>query len=190
MDIDDDGTGKWVEAGLAELAEGGIDRVRVEVVAERLGVTKGGFYRRFKDRRALLDAILDTWSRGRIAAINQQMALGEATPGDRLKSVIRLYSERINAQGMAIELAVRQWARSDKAAAAAVARVDAQRLKNVEDLYRRLGVSAEDVQARAVLFYSFIFGQSLLFFDQANRKRASLIAACANALTEIESDCS
>ena len=33
-----------------------------------LGVTKGGFYRRFKDRRALLDALLETWSAGRIAA--------------------------------------------------------------------------------------------------------------------------
>src|SRR5439155_9983313 len=54
MEADDDGTGQWIEAGLAELAEGGIDRVRVEVVAERLGVTKGGFYRRFKDRRALV----------------------------------------------------------------------------------------------------------------------------------------
>jgi AcrR family transcriptional regulator len=186
MQTNDDGTGKWVEAGLAALAEGGVERVRVEVVAERLGVTKGGFYRRFKDRRALLDAILDTWSGGRIEAINQQMALGNATPRERLKSVVKLYSERINAQGMAIELAVRQWARSDRAAAAAVGRVDAQRLKNVEDLYRRLGFHAENAQTRAVLFYAFLFGQSLLYLDQATRKRASLIAACADTLTEIE----
>ena len=109
----DDGTGRWIEAGLAELAHGGIDRVRVEVVAERLGVTKGGFYRRFKDRRALLDAILETWRRGRIEAINKQMALGNTSPGELLKSVIKLYSERVSAQGMAIELAIRQWARSD-----------------------------------------------------------------------------
>jgi AcrR family transcriptional regulator len=188
MEASDDGTGKWVEAGLAALAEGGVERVRVEVVAERLGVTKGGFYRRFKDRRALLDAMLDAWSQGRINAINQQMALGNAAPRERLKAVVKLYSERINAQGMAIELAVRQWARSDRAAAAAVAEVDAQRLKNVEELYRRLGLSAENAPARAVLFYAFLFGQSLLFMDQATRKRASLIAACADTLTEIEPD--
>jgi AcrR family transcriptional regulator len=186
MESNDDGTGRWVEAGLAALAEGGVERVRVEVVAERLGVTKGGFYRRFKDRRALLDAILDAWGRGRIDAINQQMALGNATPRERLTSVVRLYSERVNAQGMAIELAVRQWARSDRAAAAAVARVDAERLKNVEDLYRSLGLSAENAQARAVLFYAFLFGQSLLFLDRETRKRASLIAACADTLTEID----
>ena len=73
-----DGSDKWIEAALAELAEGGIERVRVEVVAERLGVTKGGFYRRFKDRRALLDAVLETWSGGRIAVIQQQTALAGA----------------------------------------------------------------------------------------------------------------
>ncbi|MBX9587972.1 MAG: TetR/AcrR family transcriptional regulator [Hyphomonadaceae bacterium] len=185
-----DATARWIEAGLAELAAGGIERVRVEVVAERLGVTKGGFYRRFKDRRALLDGILETWSRGRTAAIDQQLALGDATPGQRLKAVIKLYSERVNAQGMAIELAIRQWARTDQAAAAAVARVDAHRLRNVESLYGRMGLSAEDARARAVLFYSFIFGQSLLFLDQAPAKRASLIAACSNALTEIDASSS
>ena len=188
MKTDDDGTGKWIEAGLVELAEGGIDRVRVELVAERLGVTKGGFYRRFKDRRALLDAILDTWSCGRIDAINKQMALGSASPGERLKSVVKLYSERVSAQGMAIELAIRQWARSDKAAAAAVTRVDASRLKNVEDLYCRMGLTAGDAQARAVLFYAFIFGQSLLFLKPEPGKQASMIAACADFLTEIEPD--
>jgi AcrR family transcriptional regulator len=183
---DNDAGLSWIEAGMAELAEGGIDSVRIEVVAERLGVTKGGFYRRFKGRRALLDAMLDKWSRGRIAAINQQMVLGDAPPGERLRAVVRLYSERINAQGMAIELAMRQWARADKVAAAAVSRVDAQRLKNVEDLYRRMGLTTEHAQARAILFYSFIFGQSLLFLEQSSRKRANLIAVCAEALTEVD----
>src|SRR5262245_27192991 len=117
----DDGTARWIEAGLDELAEGGIDGVRVEVVAERLGVTKGGFYRRFKDRRALLNGILDTWRLGRIAAIDQQIELGGASASERLMSLVRLYTERVNPQGMAIELAIRQWARSDTAAAAAVA---------------------------------------------------------------------
>ena len=68
MDTDKVTAARWVEAALAELAQGGIERVRVEVLAKALGVTKGGFYRRFKDRRALLDALLETWTRGRIAA--------------------------------------------------------------------------------------------------------------------------
>ena len=40
----------WIEAGLVEIARTGVEGVRVEVLAKNLGVTKGGFYRRFRDR--------------------------------------------------------------------------------------------------------------------------------------------
>lgn len=183
---ENDGRDIWIEAGLKEIARAGVEGVRVEVLAGRLGITKGGFYRRFKDRRALLDTLLENWTRGRIAAVEAQTRLAGADARERLKSVIRLYSERLNPQGVAIELAIRQWARSDKAAAAAVASVDAARLQNVAQLYRQLGLSADDAQARAVLFYAFIFGQSLLVLDQSPRKRTSLTAACAALLVGVD----
>jgi AcrR family transcriptional regulator len=182
---DERGHDRWIDAGLKELGRGGIERVRVEVLAARLGITKGGFYRRFKDRRALLDALLATWARGRIAAVEQQTALGDESPADRLKSVIRLYSARVNPEGMAIEMAIRQWARSDPAAAAAVARVDTARMKNVAQLYARMGFGSDEAQARALLFYAFIFGQGLMFPGQAPGKRANLTTACADVLTNV-----
>lgn len=185
MSENEDGKERWVSAGLDALAEGGIDQVRVEVVAERLGVTKGGFYRRFRDRRALLDAMLDEWSRGRITAIHKQAQLGDKAPRERLRSMVDLYSERVSAHGMAIELAIRQWARTDKTAAMTVAQVDAERLRTVESVYRRLGLTADKAQSMAVLLYSFIFGQSLLFLDGTRGKRANLIATCADTLTNV-----
>jgi AcrR family transcriptional regulator len=177
----------WIEAGLVEMARGGIDGVRVEVLAKNLGVTKGGFYRRFKDRAALLDGILDNWSAGRIAAIEKQTSLDGATARDRLRAVIQLYAERMNTAGMAVELAIRQWARSDEAAAAAVASVDAARLRNVAHLYRATGMTNEDADAQAFLFYCFIFGQSLLFLERGPRKRTQLIAKSAEKLVDDQS---
>ena len=44
------------------------------MLAKNLGVTKGGFYRRFRDRAALLEAMLQNWSEGRIAAIERRPA--------------------------------------------------------------------------------------------------------------------
>ena len=96
----------------------------MEVLAKNLGVTKGGFYRRFRDRAALLEAMLQHWSAGRIAAIERHTSLDGATARERLKALIALYSERMNTEGMAVELAIRQWARSDELAANAVASVD------------------------------------------------------------------
>jgi AcrR family transcriptional regulator len=174
----------WIRAGFAELARAGVEGVRVEVLAKNLGVTKGGFYRRFRDRAALLEAMLRDWSSGRIATIEQQASLGGETAHGRLKALIRLYSERMNTEGMAIELAIRQWARSDEAAAGAVASVDVARLKNVAQLYRATGLSADEADAQAFLFYCFIFGQSLLFLDRGQRKRARLIAQSAEKLVD------
>jgi AcrR family transcriptional regulator len=172
----------WIEAGIREIARSGVDGVRVEVLAKNLGVTKGGFYRRFRDRAALLDGILQSWSAGRIAAIEQQTSLDGTSARERLKTLVRLYSERVSPEGMAVELAIRQWARTDQAAADAVARVDAARLENVALLYRATGVSPEEADARAFLFYCFIFGQSLLFLERGPRKRAQLVARSAEKL--------
>ncbi|WP_083219352.1 TetR/AcrR family transcriptional regulator [Bradyrhizobium icense] len=172
----------WIEAGLSEIARTGVEGVRVEVLAKNLGVTKGGFYRRFRDRTALLDAMLQHWSAGRIAAIEKQTSLDGATARQRLKALIALYSERMNTEGMAVELAIRQWARSDELAAAAVASVDAARLQNVGQLYRATGLAAEEADALAFLFYSFVFGQSLLFLECGQRKRAQLVAKSAETL--------
>ena len=180
----EDKTEGWIKAGFTELARSGVEGVRVEVLAKNLGVTKGGFYRRFKDRAALLADMLARWSEGRIAAIEQQASLDGETARDRLKALIRLYSERTNTEGMAIELAIRQWARSDEAAAQTVAHVDAARLKNVTQLYRATGLDAEAAEAQAFLFYCFVFGQSLLFLERGQRKRAQLIAKSAETLLD------
>jgi AcrR family transcriptional regulator len=180
-----DGRGDgWIEAGFRELARSGVEGVRIEVLAKNLGVTKGGFYRRFKDRAALLEGMLQSWRAGRIAAIEQQTSLDGANARERLRALIQLYSERMNTEGMAVELAIRQWARSDEPAAAAVASVDAARLKNVGQLYRATGLAPDEADAQAFLFYCFIFGQSLLFLDRGPRKRAQLIARSAEKLLD------
>jgi AcrR family transcriptional regulator len=35
---------KWIDEGLRALAAGGPDAVRIEALAQALGVTRGGFY--------------------------------------------------------------------------------------------------------------------------------------------------
>src|SRR5215471_3378763 len=93
----------WVQAGFAELARTGVEGVRIEVLAKNLGVTKGGFYRRFRDRAALLEAMLQTWREGRIALIERHTTLDGETARERLRGLIKLYSERMNTAAMAIE---------------------------------------------------------------------------------------
>ena len=73
-----------------------------------------------------------------------------------------LYTRHANVRGLAIELAIRSLARTDEDAAKAVRSVDRERLQHVGELFAALGWPRGEAQARAILFYSYLFGQSLL----------------------------
>src|SRR5580700_9830939 len=66
--------GKWIEQGLRALAAGGPDAVRIEPLAQALGVTRGGFYWHFDDRNALLEEMLDRWERATTEEVAERLA--------------------------------------------------------------------------------------------------------------------
>src|SRR2546429_7206445 len=80
----------WIEEGLRALAAGGPDAVRIEPLARALGVTKGGFYWHFDDRRALLDEMLDAWERVFIDEVIEQVEAKGGTAPARLKRLFAL----------------------------------------------------------------------------------------------------
>ena len=69
----------WIDEGMRALAAGGPDAAWIEALARVLGVTKGGFYWHFDDRRALLDETLDTWER---VSIDEVIERVEGEGGD------------------------------------------------------------------------------------------------------------
>ena len=165
----------FIEAAFEALARDGIEAVRVEPLAEALGVTKGSFYWHFADRDALLAALFARWAEGRVAAIRAETNSG-ADARATLYRLIELYARGPNTRGLAIELAIRGLARGDARAAAAVNAVDAERLARVAALFEGLGHKAANAEARAFLFYAFVFGQSLI----ARRSDVALRTAAAD----------
>ncbi|MBN8955202.1 MAG: helix-turn-helix transcriptional regulator [Rhizobiales bacterium] len=51
----------WIDTARRSLIEEGIAAVKVDRLAKRLGVTRGGFYHNFKDRGDLLTQLLHHW---------------------------------------------------------------------------------------------------------------------------------
>lgn len=169
----------WIAAAFAELAAHGWDGVRVEPIAATLGVTKGSFYWHFADRDALFAAMFTRWAEGRVRAIRHETE-DDADPRALLYRLIDLYARGPNAQGLSIELSIRSLARSDSRAADAVAMVDGERLSRVGALFSKLGSTRAEAEAKAFLFYAFVFGQSLI----AGRRDASLRAAASALIVE------
>jgi AcrR family transcriptional regulator len=148
----------WIEAGLALLAESGVDAVRVEVLARRLDITKGSFYWHFKDRAGLLAAMLATWKQNATSNIIDRLERSSLPPAGRLRELINLPARGSRAaQGASVELAIRLWAKRDAQARRAVAAVDRQRLDYIASL-----VGGADAAARAYLIYAYILAEAFI----------------------------
>lgn len=159
------GRDEWVSGATDLMAKLGIDGVRVEVLAKTLGVTKGSFYWHFKDRQDLLDVLLETWRAGRIRDIEKQTALTPGKEREQARHLVEVYSAGRNRKGIAIELAIRDWARRDPGAAQIVEAVDSHRLECTRKLFRVVGYDEQEAKARSLMLYAYVFGQSLMLYE-------------------------
>jgi AcrR family transcriptional regulator len=165
---------RWIDEGLEALAAGGPDAVRIESLARGLGVSKGGFYGYFNDRRALFDEMLDAWER---ASVDQVIERVENRGGDA-REKLRLLSQLAVARGgepLKIDLAVRDWARRDRSVARRLKRVDNRRMEYLRSLFRPVGGSDDDVEARCLLFYSLWIGSHFIAADHGAHSRAQIV---------------
>lgn len=154
----------WIDMAIDVLSREGIAGLRVEVLAKRCGVTKGSFYWHFKDRQALLDAVLEHWKQGRIRDIEKTTSVMPGKERDQLHYAIEVYGASRNRKGMSIELAVRDWARHDPNAATVVEAVDLYRLECTRKLFVSCGMSDAEAKSRSLLLYACVFGLSLMHY--------------------------
>jgi AcrR family transcriptional regulator len=163
----------WIEEGLRALAAGGPDAVRIELLAQALGVTRGGFYWHFDDRRALLEEILDAWEH---ASVDEVIARVEREEGDARAKLRRLSALAASSdQPLRIDLAVRDWARREPAVAERLRRVDNRRVAYLRTLFGALSADADDVEARCLVFYSLWIGSHFIAADHGARSRADVV---------------
>ena len=163
----------WIEEGLRALAAGGPDAVRIELLAQALGVTRGGFYWHFDDRRALLEEILDAWEH---ASVDEVIARVEREEGDARAKLRRLSALAASSdQPLRIDLAVRDWARREPAVAERLRRVDNRRVAYLRTLFGALSADADDVETRCLIFYSLWIGSHFIAADHGARSRADVV---------------
>jgi AcrR family transcriptional regulator len=173
---------RWVEEGLRALADGGPDAVRVEVLAQALGVTKGGFYGHFADRHALLEEMLDSWERMSTDEVLQRV---ERDGGD-VRAKIRLAGAlTFSPDLLPIDLAIRDWARRDRAVAERLRRVDNRRMDYLRLLFGAISSSEAEAEARSMLAFSLVIGHHFMAADHGARSHADVLDLAARWLLQI-----
>ncbi len=129
--------------------EGGVSAVRVDPLAKRLGITRGSFYWHFKNRAALLRALLDRWVEGETEGVIETNEQGGGTASDRLRRLLRTCAS----EDGRLEMSVREWAAGDADARETVRRVDETRIAYMAELSREAGTPKRDAKARARIAY-------------------------------------
>ena len=174
--------GRWVEAGLQVLADGGPAAVRVEVLAKMLGVTKGGFYGYFADRDALLEAMLDAWERESTDEVIERVEREGGDPKTKIAraGVLTFSTGRL----LPIDLAIRDWARHDQAVAERLRRVDNRRMALLREMIGTFCPDADEVEARSLLAFCVAIGSHFLAADHDGQTRGQVLARAADLLLD------
>jgi AcrR family transcriptional regulator len=163
---------RWIDEGLRALAAGGPDAVRIEPLAQAIGVTRGGFYWHFEDRRALLEAMLDTWERRSTDEVLERV---ETEGGDARRKVLRAGTLTFSTELLPIDLAVRDWARREKPVADRLRRVDNRRIEYLRSLIGTFCEDPGDVEARSMLAFSLAIGNHFIAAGHGRRSREDVL---------------
>src|ERR1700674_4637429 len=78
----------WGKSAVGRRAAGGSESVAIEPLARDMSVTKGSFYWHFRDRPALLAALIADWESRATAPLLDRLKRMGGEPADRLSALM------------------------------------------------------------------------------------------------------
>jgi AcrR family transcriptional regulator len=144
---------QWLDQGLLTLAEKGPQFVKIDVLCQELGVTKGSFYHHFSNHAVFVSGLLDHWESTHTRQLIEAVA-SATTASERAERL----SQLVYSKDMRPEVAMRAWGKSHPEVAARVNAVDAQRLKYLTELAVSMGANEKQAQLLARMGYAQLVG--------------------------------
>ncbi|MEQ5872436.1 TetR/AcrR family transcriptional regulator [Sagittula sp. NFXS13] len=166
----------WLEAARAAFLDSGLDAVKVQPLAARLGLSRTSFYWFFKDRAAILDALQDDWESTNTAALVAGCEAPAETISEAVLNLLAVFLDE-NRFMPRYDMAVRGWAHQSDAVAARVSAADDQRLAAIRSMFMRFGFEAGEADVRARTVYLVQIGYIALQTKEALEDRLARIPA-------------
>lgn len=178
----------WLDAARAILIRDGIAGVKVDRMARRLKVTRGGFYWFFDSHRHLLDALLADWQERNTEAFKSVVAKSGLAAGTarngmaEFQALVDVWLDE-KSYSPAWDAAVRDWARVSGKVANAVRRTDAVRIDVLRQVFMDLGYEGEEAFVRARICYFHQVGYYALGVRESREERLRLMPLYTRVLT-------
>lgn len=161
----------WWNAAYDLLVRDGIEAVKVMPLAKRLGLTRTGFYRHFKGLCELHVANFDLWKNRNTGVVLRKCAEPASSHCEALFNLVDCWIDP-DLFDAPLDLAIRNWARTDPDLQALVDVSDKQRLTAVTNLFVRYGTDPEIAQYRALTAILTQTGYCLMRIGGSRSKRA------------------
>ncbi|MDE4190796.1 TetR/AcrR family transcriptional regulator [Phaeobacter gallaeciensis] len=164
----------WLMAAYEELTAHGVGAVKIMPLAKKLGVSRTSFYWYFKDREALLEAMIRHWEDKNTGNL---VARTEAYAENLFEAVFNLFDCWLDPDlfDSRLDLAIRNWARSDPSLQARLDLADARRKTAMTDMLIRYGYAPEDAEVRALtMIYTQIGYISMQVHEDAAQRLARM----------------
>lgn len=147
----------WLSAAYDMLLETGVDSVKIQPLAKKLGLSRASFYWFFKDREELLEGLLARWRDTNTANIVKRTEAYADTLPEAIFNVCDCWFDP-GLFDSPFEFAVRSWSLQSDDLLAEVRLADRTRMHALSEMFRRFGYEplAADVAARA--FYLIQIG--------------------------------
>lgn len=139
----------WLGAAYDLLLESGVDTVKIQPLAKKLGLSRTSFYWFFKDREELLSALLVRWRDKNTGNLVKRSEAYAETLAEAMLNVFDCWldNELFDAK---FEFAIRSWAIQSQEIQEEVQTADKLRLEALKRMFMRFGYEeiAADVRAR------------------------------------------
>ncbi len=164
----------WLNAAKAAFLDGGLGAVKVAPLAVRLGLSRTSFYWFFKDRAALLDALLEAWEAKNTGAFTDACGEYAETIAEAVLNLIAVFQTEALFEPQ-LDFAVRGWAHQSDAARARVNAADETRLKAIRAMFERFGFAPDDADVRARALYLTQIGYISMQIEESRAVRMARV---------------
>ncbi|MBO0344194.1 TetR/AcrR family transcriptional regulator [Roseibium limicola] len=172
----------WLQAAHDALIEAGIDGVRIQKLAQRMNLSRTSFYWFFKDRNALLDALIGQW---RVKNTGNLIGRTEAYAETIAEAALNLHDCWFDESlfDSRLEFAMRGWGLQSPDVSQAIEEADAARLKALVDLFQRFGFAEEPADVRARTIYLTQIGYITMKVEENLEMRMKRVPAYVETFT-------
>ena len=151
---------QWLDEAFDMLASDGVDSLSITRLAERLDISKSGFYWHFEDREDLLKEMRTFWVNEFSQSIISKVLATEGPLKSRLRCLVQTIREK---QAGQYDLVFALWAKQDPEVLALVNKVTEMRLTFARGLLSDAGLKKNEIEARARILLVYFAWSDVMF---------------------------